>query len=82
MQLRFNGERPSTAGPAASTRDGRRVRSGDYVASERDLYRVEHVRGQRVLLEDCRSGDLVDIDARELCSLELVRTGSTSSPSP
>jgi hypothetical protein len=52
------------------------------VASQRDLYRVEHVRGQRVLLEDCRSGDLVDIDARELSTLELVRTASSSPPVP
>ncbi len=84
MQLRFSRPRedPSAAGRTASTREGRRVRAGDYVASERDLYRVEHVRGQRVLLEDCRSGDLVDIDAREVGSLEFVRTSSGSPPVP
>jgi hypothetical protein len=84
MQLRFSraSARDSQGGRAASTRGGRRVRTGDYVASQRDLYRVEHVRGQRVLLEDCRSGDLVDIDARELSTLELVRTASSSPPVP
>lgn len=84
MQLRFSraSDRDSDGGPAPSTREGRRVRTGDYVASERDLYRVEHVRGQRVLLEDCRSGDLVDIDARELRTLDLVRTASSLPPVP
>ena len=84
MQLRFSRPRedPSPTGFTASTREGRRVRAGDYVASERDLYRVEHMRGQRVLLEDCRSGDLVDIDAHELSSLEFVRTASASPPVP
>jgi hypothetical protein len=83
VQFRFSraSAHDSEGGRAASTREGRRVRTGDYMASERDLYRVEHVRGQRVLLEDCRSGDLVDIDARELSALELVRTLS-SSPVP
>jgi len=84
MQFRFSraSARATDGDRAASTREERRVRTGDYVASERDLYRVEHVRCQRVLLEDCRSGDLVDIDARELGTLELVRTASSSPPVP
>lgn len=42
------------------------LRTGDYVAFEGNLYRVEHVLGDRVLIEDCRSGELFDSAAADV----------------
>lgn len=49
-----------------------RVRSGDYFYSERALYWVEHVVGERALVEDCRTGGLIDVSASELLRLDRV----------
>jgi hypothetical protein len=54
-------------------RDDPRIQPGDYFCSGRSLYRVEHLCGDRVLVEDCVSGDLIDID-REVCAaLERIQ---------
>jgi hypothetical protein len=45
---------------------------GDYFCTERALFRVEHAAGERVLVEDCRSGDLIDVSAAELLELKRV----------
>ena len=45
---------------------------GDYLCSERDLYYVEHVGPQRALLEDCRTGTLLDVSIAEVQRLRLV----------
>jgi hypothetical protein len=45
------------------------------VASGGRLYCIEYVRGNRVLIEDCRSGDLFDADAAEIRTLQMVRSG-------
>jgi hypothetical protein len=45
---------------------------GDYLCSERDLYYVEHVGPQRALLEDCRTGTLLDVSNAEVQRLRLV----------
>jgi hypothetical protein len=37
------------------------VRIGAYLHSAQDLYRVEGVSGERALVEDCRSGNLIDV---------------------
>jgi hypothetical protein len=50
-----------------------RVRVGDYIESDHRLYRVEYVRGDRVLLEDCVSEDLFDAAADEVEQLRLVK---------
>jgi hypothetical protein len=49
-----------------------RVAVGDYLCSERDLYRVEQLADGRALLEDCRTGDLVDAPFGELSRLRRV----------
>jgi hypothetical protein len=46
---------------------------GDYMCSERDLYRIEQLGGERALLEDCRSGDLIDVSLPELLELRRVK---------
>jgi hypothetical protein len=58
---------------AVGHRDDPRIQPGDYFCSGRSLYRVEHLCGDRVLIEDCVSGDLIDID-REICvALERIQ---------
>jgi hypothetical protein len=39
---------------------------GDYYHSEHRLFRVEQAHGERVLVEDCASGELFDIPASDL----------------
>ena len=47
--------------------------AGDYVALAGNLYRVEHVLGDRVLIEDCRSGELFDSAAADVEKARKVR---------
>jgi hypothetical protein len=49
-----------------------RVAVGKYLCSDRDLYRVEKVFRRRVLLEDCRSGVLLDVEPSDLRRLRRV----------
>lgn len=49
-----------------------RVQPGDYFHSRRELYRVEHCGTERALIEDCRTGVLIDIELRRLLELERV----------
>ena len=49
------------------------LRVGDYVTFEGALYRVEHVLGDRVLIEDCRSGELFDSAAADVEKARKVR---------
>jgi hypothetical protein len=44
-----------------------------YYRSERDLYRVEHVLDGRALIEDCRTGALIDVPVSYLQRLHPVR---------
>jgi hypothetical protein len=46
---------------------------GDYYHSEHRLFRVEQTHGQRVLVEDCASGELFDIPASDLDQLIPTR---------
>ena len=48
-------------------------RPGDYLRSERALYRVERVLGDRAVIEDCRTELLIDISVTELLALKPVR---------
>lgn len=61
---------------AGSTVGWLTVGRGDYFRSTRDLFVVEQVHGARVLVEDCRTGDLIDMPLTELGRLEPVRSGS------
>lgn len=70
--------RPRTAAvePPARVKRSRgadRLRLGDYVSSKRELYRIEHVRGERVLIEECRTGALLDIGVDQCSRFELVK---------
>jgi hypothetical protein len=49
------------------------VAIGDYMHSDRELYRVEQLGAERALLEDCRSGDLIDVPLPELVVLRRVK---------
>ena len=49
------------------------VKVGDYLCSERDLFCVEQLGSEQALLEDCRTGALVDMPLRELLLLRRVR---------
>lgn len=46
---------------------------GAYLCSERDLYCVEHLGEERAVVEDCRTGRLVDVSLMELSRLQRVR---------
>jgi hypothetical protein len=48
------------------------INIGAYLHSARDLYRVEVVTGDRALIEDCRSGELIDVPLAELLRLDSV----------
>lgn len=48
------------------------VAVGDYMFSDRDLYRVEQLTEERVLIEDCRTGDLIDAPVEELAALRRL----------
>jgi hypothetical protein len=55
---------------------------GDYYHSEHRLYCVEQTNGERILVEDCASGELFDIPASDLDRLTPTRPqGSLSEPS-
>jgi hypothetical protein len=49
------------------------VRVGEYLCSRRELYCVEHIGHDRAVLEDCRSGSLIDVPRSELALLHRVR---------
>lgn len=49
-----------------------RPEPGEYFADERDLFRVERIFGDRALIEDCRTGVLLDIAVRELSRLRHI----------
>ena len=54
------------------------VHAGDYVTSDGHLYRIEYVRKERVLIEDCGSGDLFDAGVAEVKQLPVVKWASHS----
>jgi hypothetical protein len=62
--------RHSATGPPSALEP---VRIGAYLHSAHELFRVEGVNGERALVENCRSGDLIDVPVSELAGLEPVR---------
>jgi hypothetical protein len=48
------------------------VNVGDYLCSERDLFRVEHVGEGHGLVENCRNGSLIDVPLAELLAMRPV----------
>jgi hypothetical protein len=47
-----------------------------YLCSDTDLYWVEHTYADRAVLEDCRSGALIDVPLSYLTRLRPVDGGS------
>jgi hypothetical protein len=47
--------------------------TGDYVCSETALYRVEQVVGEHGLVEDCRTGRLIDMPMSILAALRTIK---------
>lgn len=48
------------------------IEVGEYLSSERDLYYVECVGPRRAVLEDCRTGMLLDVPLSEAQALQPV----------
>ena len=45
---------------------------GDYLCSERELYRVEQIGSEHAVIEECRTGELIDTRIADLRSLGRV----------
>jgi len=64
-------------GPGFSASACRAVAPGEYLHSQRDLYRIEEISGDRIMVEECRSGALIEIGPGQLLALEpVVRSAS------
>jgi hypothetical protein len=48
---------------------------GDYLCSERELYHVEQVGSEHAMIENCRTGELIDALVADLSLLRRVNTG-------
>lgn len=48
---------------------------GDYLHSDSALFRVEQLGNGHALIEDCRTGDLIDVPAGEIAALTRVERG-------
>jgi len=59
--------------PFSSTSRKPERRLSDYYSSDKDLYRVEHVVSDRALVEDCRTGVLIDVPVEYLERLRPVQ---------
>jgi len=66
--------------PVASQPEGPTVtpsplRTGDYLCSERELYHVEQVGSEHAMIENCRTGELIDARVADLSLMRRVNTG-------
>jgi hypothetical protein len=59
-------------GAQTSVTLGAPLSKGDYLSSDRDLYYVEYLGPERVLLEDCRTGTLLDVELADIGGLQPV----------
>jgi hypothetical protein len=48
------------------------VEAGDYFSTERELYRVERVIEDRILLEDCRTEALIEVGIEQVLAMKPV----------
>lgn len=55
------------------------VAPGEYLCSDRDLFRVERVVDGRALIEDCRTEVLIDISLDQLATLRRVEPDRSAS---
>lgn len=70
--LKRHPDPPSAGGRSPGPR-ALAIAVGEYLRSEHDLYRVEQLWGGHALVEDCRSGALIDVAIDELAELVHVR---------
>ena len=57
------------------------LRVGDYLSTDRDLFCVERVVGDFVMLEDCRDGTVVEVAMDEVLLMNPVRRAAAPEPS-
>jgi hypothetical protein len=72
---------------STDTRQGSDISLGrgdgeQYLHSDRDLYHVEQIGPERALLEDCRTGTLLDVPLSHLRDLEPVTLADAADPGP
>lgn len=68
-------ETATTSRPAGTVSPPAR---GDYLCSDSDLYYVEQAGPGRVVLEDCRTGTLLDLSITDIAKLRRVTPASSS----
>jgi hypothetical protein len=68
-----NGMRSAPVSRSAKAVTPTTVREGDYFHSDRELFYVECRGFDRVILEDCRTGELIDAAVEEVRTLVPVR---------
>ena len=51
---------------------GAAVEAGDYFSTTRELYCVERVIGDRVLLEDCRTESLIEVGLEQVLAMNPI----------
>lgn len=55
-----------------------RYHRGEYRADDHELYQVEELHGSRAFIENCRTGELLDVELSELDRLRPVRAAVDS----
>ena len=45
---------------------------GDYFSTSSELYRVERVIGDRILLEDCRTEVLIEVGTEQVLAMSRI----------
>ena len=61
-----------TSTPTLQPNTGVAVEVGDYFSTARELYRVERVIGERILLEDCRTECLIEVGVEQVLAMNRV----------
>lgn len=56
------------------------LRPGEYRASSRELFRVEDLCGRRAIVENCGTGDLIDVGLEELAALRPITVQGAGKP--
>ena len=52
------------------------LHGGEYFCTDRDLYRVEEVRGGFAMVEDCRTDLILEVAVEEILAMKPVRPAS------
>jgi hypothetical protein len=70
--MRIPAESVRGLAPALRPRADETVAPGEYFHSERALFRVERCDSGRALVENCRSGELIDVAVEHLLRLHRL----------